>query len=106
MLVSLFLSQSSEGSRKELQRLKASELMDTDKLIEEAWRVYRNRDRKERKKLRRRIALKHGLGSQGASQGRGRGDSGRAQEGFHSPMDRNQCATAGKCDTGGGAAPG
>uniref|UniRef100_A0A669Q395 Core shell protein Gag P30 domain-containing protein n=1 Tax=Phasianus colchicus TaxID=9054 RepID=A0A669Q395_PHACC len=92
MLASLFLSQSSEDIRKELQRLKASELMGLDKLIEEAWRVYRNRDRKERKKLRRRIALEHDVGTQRPPQGRGRGGSGRVQEGFHPPLDQNQCA--------------
>uniref|UniRef100_A0A8C9L8D5 Core shell protein Gag P30 domain-containing protein n=1 Tax=Pavo cristatus TaxID=9049 RepID=A0A8C9L8D5_PAVCR len=91
-LASLFLGQSSEDIREELQKLNALELRDLDILIEEAWRVYRNRDRKERKKLGRRIALEHGQGTQRPPQRRGRGGSGRTQGGFRPPLDRNQCA--------------
>lgn len=91
-LATLFLSQSSEDIRKELQKLKALDIRDLDRLIEEAWRVYRNRDRKERKKPGGTIAPEHGLGTQKPPQGRGRGGSERSQGGFRPPLDQNQCA--------------
>lgn len=55
-LVLLVLSQSSEDVRRKLQNLKEPEVWDLEKLIEEAWRMYRNRDNNEQRKLGRTIA--------------------------------------------------
>ncbi|KFO69211.1 hypothetical protein N303_00030, partial [Cuculus canorus] len=43
-LVSLFLGQSSEDIRRKLQKLKEPDIRDLEKLLEEAWRIYRNRE--------------------------------------------------------------
>lgn len=55
-LVLLVLRQSSEDVRRKLQKLKEPEVRDLEKLIEEAWRMYRNRDNNEQRKLGRTIA--------------------------------------------------
>lgn len=55
-LVSLFLGQSSEDIRRKLQKLKEPEIRDLEKLLEEAWRVYRNRDEQSRHKMGQVIA--------------------------------------------------
>lgn len=46
-LISLLLGQCSDDIRKKLQKLRAEDQGDTEKLIEEAWRVYHNRDSNE-----------------------------------------------------------
>lgn len=54
-LVSLFLGHSGPDIRKNLQKLKEPEIRDLSKLLEGAWRVYRNRDGEEKRKLTRVI---------------------------------------------------
>lgn len=48
-LVSLFLGQSSEDIRRKLQKLKEPDVRDLEKLLEEAWRTYRNREERKTK---------------------------------------------------------
>ncbi|XP_009981526.1 PREDICTED: uncharacterized protein LOC104376617 [Tauraco erythrolophus] len=105
-LVSLFLDQSSEAIRRNLQRLKEPEVRDLEKLIEEAWRVYRNRESNARRKLGRTIATativaleQRSAGAQGPPGGRGRGRGGPprgSQGGFQTTLQSDQCAYCGK----------
>jgi len=55
-LVSLFLGQSSTDIRKKLQKLKEPEIRNLEKLLEEAWRVFRNREDVDIGKLTRKMA--------------------------------------------------
>lgn len=92
-LVSLFLGQSSEDIRRKLQKLKEPEIRDLEKLIEEAWRTYRNREGEERRKMGTAIAAATvaALGRQENSlRGRGRG-TGR-KGGLRQPLRSDQCA--------------
>uniref|UniRef100_A0A493SVC5 Core shell protein Gag P30 domain-containing protein n=1 Tax=Anas platyrhynchos platyrhynchos TaxID=8840 RepID=A0A493SVC5_ANAPP len=50
-LVSLFLGQSAEDIRRKLQKMKEPDIRDLERLVEEAWRVFRNREGNERQKL-------------------------------------------------------
>lgn len=92
-LVSLFLGQSSEDIRRKLQKLKEPEIRDLEKLIEEAWRTYRNREGEERRKMGKAIAVATiaALGKQDNSlRGRGRGTGRRG--GSRQPLRSDQCA--------------
>jgi len=51
-----FLGQSSTDIRKKLQKLKEPEIKNLEKLPEEAWRVFRNREDVDRGKLTRKTA--------------------------------------------------
>lgn len=55
-LVSLFLGQSSEDIRRKLQKLKEPDIRDLEKLLEEAWRIYRNREEQSKYEMGRVIA--------------------------------------------------
>lgn len=47
-LVSLFLGQSSTDIRRKVQKLKGPDIRDLQKLLEEAWRVFRNSENKDK----------------------------------------------------------
>lgn len=47
-LVSLFLGQSSTDIRRKVQKLKGPDIRDLEKLLEEAWRVFRNTENTEK----------------------------------------------------------
>lgn len=53
---SLFLGQSAEDIRKKLQKIKEPDNKDIEKLLEEVWRVYRNREQVNNKRLEKTIA--------------------------------------------------
>ena len=55
-LVSLFLGQSAEDIRRKLQKMKEPDIRNLERLVEEAWRVFRNREGDERQKLGETIA--------------------------------------------------
>lgn len=55
-LVSLFLGQSAEDIRLKLQKMKGPDIRDLERLVEEAWRVFRNWEGDERQKLGQTIA--------------------------------------------------
>lgn len=55
-LVSLFLRQSSEDIRQKLQKLKEPDIRDLEKLLEEAWKIYRNREEQNKHKMGQIIA--------------------------------------------------
>uniref|UniRef100_A0A8B9DSM8 ribonuclease H n=1 Tax=Anser cygnoides TaxID=8845 RepID=A0A8B9DSM8_ANSCY len=55
-LVSLFLGQSADDIRRKLQKMKEPDVRDLERLVEEAWRVFRNREGNEKQRLGRAIA--------------------------------------------------
>uniref|UniRef100_A0A672THS1 Core shell protein Gag P30 domain-containing protein n=1 Tax=Strigops habroptila TaxID=2489341 RepID=A0A672THS1_STRHB len=95
-IANLFLGQSSEDIRKKLQKFKEPDNHDIEKLIEEAWRVYRNREQVAKKKQGRGIAtateaalgqVEIGRGTNMRGRGRGRrGMSGRGGGVNSSPL--------------------
>lgn len=101
-LVSLFLGQSAEDIRRKLQKLKDPDVRDMEKLLEEAWRVYRNREGNERKNLGKTIATATvaalerqdnyiGRRGRGRTMRRGRGGI-RGPHGPLGPLQPDQCA--------------
>lgn len=93
-LVSLFLGQSAEDIRRKLQKMKEPDVRDLERLVEEAWRVFRNREGNERQRLGKTIAAATVAALQKQeepfwSKGRGNGRGGRSAR---PPLRPNQCA--------------
>ena len=55
-LVSLFIGQAPNDISKKLQKLREPDVRNLEKLVEEAWRVYHNRDENIKKKMGRVLA--------------------------------------------------
>ena len=53
-LVSLFIGQAANDIRKKLQKLKEPDVRNLETLVEEAWRVYRNRDENSKRNYNKR----------------------------------------------------
>ena len=97
-LVSLFLGQSSTDIRKKLQKLREPEIRNLEKLLEEAWRVFRNREDVDRGKLTRKMATatvaaleEKGMTDRREFRGRGRGRSLGNRGRLGNVAGRNQC---------------
>lgn len=92
-LVSLFLGQSSEDIRRKLQKLKEPDIRDLEKLLEEAWRVYRNREKQGRQKMGQMIT-EATIAALEKPKGKGQTNKkGESKKGESRPMlQPNQCA--------------
>ncbi|XP_069716937.1 uncharacterized protein [Phaenicophaeus curvirostris] len=87
-LVSLFLGQSSEDIRRKLQKLKEPDIRDLEKLLEEAWRIYRNREEQSKQRMEQMIAE---ATVAVLERPRGRGQGNRQRE-PRQTLRPNQCA--------------
>jgi len=97
-LIFLFLRQSSTDRRKELQKLKELEIRNVEKLLEEAWRVFRNQEDVDRGKLTKVMATatmaaleQTGMIDRKGFRGRGRGRPLGNRGGLGNVVGRNQC---------------
>lgn len=93
-LVSLFLGQSADDIRRKLQKMKEPDVRDLERLVEEAWRVFRNREGNEKQRLGRAIAAATVAALQRQEEpfrGKGRGNGIRGRS-VKPPLRPNQCA--------------
>ncbi|GAB0189274.1 hypothetical protein GRJ2_001392700 [Grus japonensis] len=86
-LVALFLGQSTDDIRKKLQKIREPDIRDLEKLVEEAWRVFRNRENQDRQKLGKTIAT----ATIAAMQEKGRPNMGSRPR-MRPPLRQDQCA--------------
>jgi len=79
-LASLFIGQSASDIRRALQELRTADSRNLETLLDEAWRVFSNREEEDRRKGKEMLAA--------ALQG----SKGFRSEGSKRPLERNQCA--------------
>ncbi|XP_037260671.1 uncharacterized protein LOC119155766 [Falco rusticolus] len=95
----IFMSQSAPDIRKELQKLEGEDSRSLNKMLEAAWKVYYNREKKERKiRKSRLLAIMTEMTGRGRGRGKGQGLNGRGgftncgNRNFNTPLGINQCA--------------
>ncbi|KAJ7413017.1 hypothetical protein WISP_93580 [Willisornis vidua] len=91
LLIPLFVNQSWDDIRIELQKVTGPELGNLDRLLDKAWVAYRNRyKKKERRDEKIKALLKESTSVEKVVRGTGR-ERGRGR-GIPSPLGSNQCA--------------
>lgn len=80
-LVSLFIGQSTSDIRRKLQKLRATESRNLEILLDEAWRVYNNREEEDQRKDKRALVV--ALQESGAT---------RIRQRERQPLGKDQCA--------------
>uniref|UniRef100_A0A8D0FYE9 Core shell protein Gag P30 domain-containing protein n=1 Tax=Strix occidentalis caurina TaxID=311401 RepID=A0A8D0FYE9_STROC len=95
-LANLFLGQSTTDIRKKLQKLKSPDNRDLEKLTEEAWRVFKNREDVDRSKASKLMATgtvaavkQEGIVRKGSCGTRSRGGGHRGRGGSRGPLGQN-----------------
>jgi len=75
-LVPLFIGQSASDIRRKLQKLRTTDSRNLETLLDEAWRVFSNREEKNKQMLVAALQESKGIRSEGSKR----------------PLERNQCA--------------